>query len=289
MKPPVRLMRLLRLIRAITPPRMQRRFIAGLLAPVLLALGMPAQALSGPDCLRLAYPEFWAPQLTHAAPDNVLVSISGERFVFDEHKDLLPHTELLNQADLKSQMAQPYSAGFPATPPLRHQDPGRMRSQALFMAMYGTNPTEVQGHVVPVPWAPSGGSLMFTRRNGAAPALERVGRTLAQDATTAAYVRRPAGSLNWRRIAGTQRLSMHAWGAAVDFSLPHGLGRYWQWSGCSEEGACPYPAKVLKDATLQRVVEVFEQEGFIWGGKWAHFDTLHFEYRPELVGPACSR
>jgi len=101
---------------------LQRRMIAGLLAPGLLALSMPAQALSGPDCLRLAYPEFWAPQTAYAEPDDapvdVLVSRSGERFVFDEHKESLPHTERLNQADLKSQMAQPYSAGFPATPPL---------------------------------------------------------------------------------------------------------------------------------------------------------------------------
>jgi hypothetical protein len=30
------------------------------------------------------------------------------------------------------------------------------------------------------------------------------------------------------------------------------------------------------------VVEPFEAEGFIWGGKWYHYDTMHFEYRPEL-------
>jgi D-alanyl-D-alanine carboxypeptidase len=24
--------------------------------------------------------------------------------------------------------------------------------------------------------------------------------------------------------------------------------------------------------------------GFIWGGKWYHYDTMHFEYRPELMG-----
>jgi hypothetical protein len=29
---------------------------------------------------------------------------------------------------------------------------------------------------------------------------------------------------------------------------------------------------------------VFEQHGFIWGGRWAHYDTMHFEYRPELLG-----
>jgi hypothetical protein len=27
---------------------------------------------------------------------------------------------------------------------------------------------------------------------------------------------------------------------------------------------------------------VFEAERFIWGGKWYHYDTMHFEYRPEL-------
>ena len=31
------------------------------------------------------------------------------------------------------------------------------------------------------------------------------------------------------------------------------------------------------------VVAVFERHGFIWGGRWAHFDTMHFEYRPELL------
>jgi hypothetical protein len=31
-------------------------------------------------------------------------------------------------------------------------------------------------------------------------------------------------------------------------------------------------------------VAVFEREGFIWGGKWYHFDPIHFEYRPELTG-----
>jgi hypothetical protein len=31
------------------------------------------------------------------------------------------------------------------------------------------------------------------------------------------------------------------------------------------------------------IVEIFEKHGFIWGGKWGHFDTMHFEYRPELL------
>jgi hypothetical protein len=30
-------------------------------------------------------------------------------------------------------------------------------------------------------------------------------------------------------------------------------------------------------------VRVFEKHGFIWGGAWYHYDTMHFEYRPELL------
>jgi hypothetical protein len=30
------------------------------------------------------------------------------------------------------------------------------------------------------------------------------------------------------------------------------------------------------------VIRAFENEGFIWGGKWHLYDTMHFEYRPEL-------
>ncbi|MDP3291618.1 MAG: M15 family metallopeptidase, partial [Sulfuricurvum sp.] len=27
--------------------------------------------------------------------------------------------------------------------------------------------------------------------------------------------------------------------------------------------------------------------GFIWGGRWYHYDTMHFEYRPELLASSC--
>ncbi|MCK5249849.1 MAG: M15 family metallopeptidase, partial [Spirochaetaceae bacterium] len=33
----------------------------------------------------------------------------------------------------------------------------------------------------------------------------------------------------------------------------------------------------------EAVVEAFEKNGFIWGGKWFLFDQIHFEYRPELI------
>jgi hypothetical protein len=30
------------------------------------------------------------------------------------------------------------------------------------------------------------------------------------------------------------------------------------------------------------VIKAFEDEGFIWGGKWEQYDNMHFEYRPEM-------
>jgi len=36
-------------------------------------------------------------------------------------------------------------------------------------------------------------------------------------------------------------------------------------------------------AVPQTVVAAFERHGFVWGGKWLFFDTMHFEYRPEIL------
>ena len=31
------------------------------------------------------------------------------------------------------------------------------------------------------------------------------------------------------------------------------------------------------------IVEAFEAEGFVWGGKWRFWDAVHFEFRPEIL------
>ena len=33
----------------------------------------------------------------------------------------------------------------------------------------------------------------------------------------------------------------------------------------------------------KKFIDIFEKEGFIWGGNWVNFDNMHFEYRPELL------
>jgi D-alanyl-D-alanine carboxypeptidase len=38
---------------------------------------------------------------------------------------------------------------------------------------------------------------------------------------------------------------------------------------------------VYKNKIPLEIAAAFEKHGFIWGGKWYHFDGMHFEYRPE--------
>jgi hypothetical protein len=88
---------------------------------------------------------------------------------------------------------------------------------------------------------------------------------------------------SWRQIAGTQRMSYHSWGLAVDI-LPKRLGGkaiYWMWEMEKTKDWMLIPLENRWNPPRQ-VIEAFEKEGFIWGGKWPVYDNMHFEYRPEL-------
>jgi hypothetical protein len=88
----------------------------------------------------------------------------------------------------------------------------------------------------------------------------------------------------WRDIAQTQSRSFHAYGLAVDL-LPKSLGgkeTYWLWASQKkpEWWNISYNERYHPPAA---VIKAFETYGFIWGGKWLFFDTMHFEYRPEIL------
>ncbi|MCL1931219.1 MAG: M15 family metallopeptidase [Treponema sp.] len=92
------------------------------------------------------------------------------------------------------------------------------------------------------------------------------------------------GGFNWREIAGTQRMSYHSWGLAVDIQ-PKRLGGkaiYWMWEMQRNKDWMLVPLENRWNPP-DRVIEIFENEGFIWGGKWPFYDNMHFEYRPELL------
>lgn len=254
------------------------------IVPLMLTLssGAYSDAQQGIDCLLKAYPGFLS-----GKDGNTLFLADGHRLPYGSGSQG-NFEERLDHADLHDQMSQCYSPGFPVDPPGFNEDPGRMRDERFFKRLYGEDKLAVQRNILQVTWAPTGKSLPFSRVASADQALMRVGKAIAARPELRHLVSSPVGTLKWRTIHGTQRTSSHSFGIAIDFKLPHGLGQYWRWAGCLPGKACAYPERVLEDRGLQDVVKIFEANGFIWGGKWFHFDTIHFEYRPELLVAECT-
>ncbi len=91
-------------------------------------------------------------------------------------------------------------------------------------------------------------------------------------------------AFNWRKIAGTDRMSNHSFGIAIDI-LPKKYRKkilYWAWESDKNEKWMLLPQSSLWTPPDQ-VVKIFLEEGFAWGGHWDRYDTMHFEYRPELI------
>jgi hypothetical protein len=56
---------------------------------------------------------------------------------------------------------------------------------------------------------------------------------------------------------------------------------YWLWERVHTDNWMLVPPERRWMPPAQ-VIRAFENEGFIWGGKWALYDNMHFEFRPEL-------
>jgi hypothetical protein len=120
--------------------------------------------------------------------------------------------------------------------------------------------------------------------------LSRVGVELQalrlKDPEVASFLKglREMNGYNFRRVEGTRSRSLHSYGLAVDL-IPksyHGKNAYWMWamSGTPDWWTIPYAERWTPPVPI---VEAFERQGFVWGGKWLFFDTMHFEYRPEIM------
>lgn len=89
---------------------------------------------------------------------------------------------------------------------------------------------------------------------------------------------------NWREIRDSSARSNHSWGIAVDI-LPRNWGKkniYWNWISYWNDRWMMIPPE-RRWAPPDSVIAAFEDEGFVWGGKWFLWDAMHFEYRPELL------
>ena len=115
---------------------------------------------------------------------------------------------------------------------------------------------------------------------------EEIQRLLPTDRELRRFVADLQGidAYNWRPIAGTASLSFHSYGAALDIrpSSYGGKEVYWRWALTYRPDWFMLPHE-RRYRPPESFVRAFEKQGFIWGGKWFYFDTIHFEYRPEIL------
>ena len=252
---------------------MPRRWVACALAALLLT---PVQARCESknellDRLVRAYPDALS-----GHDDKTITWRDGTVMSADDGVAEKSFEQLLRNASILDQIRLAYPMGF-AGPPAVNVDPGRFRNEAFFKKMYGDcNKDEVKRNLVTIIWLPRswGKPVQVTRVNGVAERLKLVSSEIdALDPAVRAAAFPIAGVLSCRPVADTGKMSMHGYAAAIDLNLKY--SDYWLWAGKGK--TIPY-----KNRMPQQIVDIFERHGFIWGGKWYHYDTMHFEYRPEL-------
>ncbi len=212
------------------------------------------------------------------SPDGSRLRLhDGPWIAFGEVRDISP-VERLRNADVIDHFHDVYPLSFDldarAVP---YYDPGRFRSDAFFRAIYGNDDATVRATLTQVTAEGLPSGFQVTEQQNVACQLEAILETLAaapEDYT--AIFSDVGGGFNWRTISGTSRLSAHSYGIAVDVNAA--FGQYWKWTGAQEGNVRAYDNRIPPE-----IVETFERYGFIWGGKWHHFDGMHFEFRPELI------
>ena len=249
-------------------------FVAAALLSAPLALGGSLSEAARTQLLA-AYP-----QQLDRIDGNDLVWRDGTRMPVDDGAGEKPFEAWLAHPDIGDMFALPYPAGSPLSTPAANFDPGRARNTAFFDKVYGDcRKGEVTNNLTTVAWLPkrSRQRLPFNRINGAAAALEAVSVELdALPSSFDVFLVPSAGTYNCRVIAGTDRVSAHGYGIAIDIALKR--AHYWR------DAAATGGAIAFRNEIPMEIVRVFERHGFIWGGRWYHYDTMHFEYRPELLG-----
>ncbi|MEG1256102.1 M15 family metallopeptidase [Clostridium sp.] len=275
---------------------MKKLFICGLLIlgifiamsnPIVLADDIEETKKSSKDAnynitmkqdiltLMMAYPEYIS-GIEKAEEGKVfLITTSGKKILYDD-KQSKNFNQKMDNADIQDILEEIYPLTIIDKLLEVNRDPGRFRCYALLNEVYGHSEEQVSKNLIGVP-APYK-NYQFNKNNGAAESLKSAMgelKSLSESNGAVAGLINPInGTFNYRVIAGTGKLSPHAYGIAIDINS--NPSDYWKWATreAGEKRMLSYP---------KELVEIFERNNFVWGGKWGHFDILHFEYRPEVI------
>lgn len=214
------------------------------------------------------------PQITKYQ-DNFIYFADGSSQIYDDKIDKTTQ-QLLDNPDLEDQFAYNYVKLSETT----KTDAGRIRNEAFFKKIYGNSKKNVEKNLKEIVWCPKlvNQKIKVTTVNKINEKLLKISDELVKLPQFKKYITNIGGTFTWRNIAGTNRLSMHSFGMTIDINTKY--SNYWQWDcKCkTEETKLKY-----KNIIPLEIVKIFAKHGFIWGGNWQHYDSMHFEYRPELL------
>lgn len=256
----------------------RQAFVAALIS-ITAALPNAAQASDqGPTKVpmaeRVAILQQTYPDLIYSVTNNVMRLMSNRHVLIDDGQTKT-RRETEHDADVQEQLSEIYPTGrcFRGRKP--GADPGILRAIPFLKAAYGANLHQVKRTSRSLDWF--GSEIRFSTRHGAADALLRVRTELRQlPAHMHEVLKQPQRALDWSEHLDTERLSVHAFGIAIELSKA--AANSWRGPRARRGILRAYENKIHPE-----IVEIFERHGFIWGGKWHHFNTAHFEYRPELI------
>lgn len=229
-----------------------------------------AQQTSIPDgarILTMVYPDF-----VKGYDDGFVLFEDGSRMQYDDGREK-SFVQKLDDSDIEDMFSFKYDRR--SWQPEYLQDAGRSRCEPFFKKMYGATEAEVKKNLVSVTWF--GEKVLFTKVNGAADSLRAVAAELARHPELRAYLK-SSGTFYWRKVRGANRQSAHSYGMTIDIGVAK--SDYWLWKnpGKGETAKIEYANRIPHEIVL-----IFEKHGFVWGGRWYHYDTMHFEYRPEIL------
>lgn len=201
--------------------------------------------------------------------ENRLHFKDNSSLIYDDYIEK-SYENKIRRASIKDTISLKYDSFTEILAPNIAQEAGRFRNQRLLKKLYGHNKKEIIKNLETVKWI-DGSNLLFNKQQNASIQLQKVSNELKRlPIEYKKYITNIAGTFNYRKILNTNRLSTHSFGIAIDLNVKKSA--YWKW-----DKKYKYRNQIPKE-----IVEIFEKHGFIWGGRWYHYDTMHFEYRPEF-------
>ena len=258
---------------------------------VVVALGATLGAVSArPSASRedprvRAFTQAYAPLIDSVEyeDDDVVFVMGGQRIRFDGGRMVLD-----GRATSKVQ-CDPIFYPYALSPLTEPPPPGELPTYCtdLMESLWGHTETEIRRHGRSITFLDH---RMFVNEMLVDPlsSVEQdIRRAAESDAAVANWASHIAVTYSFmsREIAGSSNRSYHSWGMAVDLVPGSYGGRhvYWRWSRVYDREGWEQIPLDERWSPPEPVIEIFERHGFVWGGKWPHFDNIHFEYRPEII------